>query len=333
MPFTPVEAVLGGLAIGLTVFWNARLNGAVTGISGELGRALRGSASSTAFITGLISSGIVLKRVFPSLFAVDALSVVQTPAIIVAAFLVGFGTKLGNGCTSGHGVCGLSRFSFRSLVSTLTFMSTGMITATCMSSLSQYQNTLDLLKSPGDRTESLLPKDFSWMISIVAVASSLPFILGLLCRHARKDSDHKMILRQSIQYVLGLCFGGGLVVSGMVMPYKTVAFLDLHSDSWDPSVVFVFVGALPVAVAGFQPIIHGTKPVLTNAHSLPKSTKVDMRLVVGAVLFGIGWGLLGLCPGPAMVYLGAFPRTLNILVFCASLVVGNVAGQLVIDAL
>lgn len=319
--------MLGGLAIGLTAFWNARLNGTVTGISGELGKALSGNAASTAFVTGLISAGIILKHIIPTPFTTDLLRHVPISTTLLAGFLVGFGTKLGNGCTSGHGVCGLSRFSVRSLVSTITFMVTAMLTATLFSSLSRYRSPTDNTRLSQKQIALPPSTEFPWMLLILVLAFALPSILAVICQYTRKDSDCKLLLKQSIQYVLGMCFGGGLIISGMAMPSKTVAFLDLGSGAWDPSLLFVFVGALPIAIAGFRPIMHGTRPILTNFHSLPTRTDIDAKLVAGASLFGVGWGLLGLCPGPALVYLGAFPFTRNILAFCGTLAAGNFVGK------
>ena len=99
--------------------------------------------------------------------------------------------------------------------------------------------------------------------------------------------------------VAGLIFGLGLVISQMVNPAKVIAFLDLFGN-WDPSLALVMGGALVVTAIGYRLAWTREKPVFSEKFQLPGNRKVDTRLAVGAVFFGIGWGLVGLCPGPAI---------------------------------
>ena len=130
--FTPLASLAGGILIGLSASMMWLLGGRVAGVSGILGGCLgmlRGDlAWRAAFIGGLVAGGAALQVAAPGTiaFALDR----SVGALVVAGLLVGFGTRLGSGCTSGHGVCGLSRFSLRSLVATLVFMATGIATAT-----------------------------------------------------------------------------------------------------------------------------------------------------------------------------------------------------------
>lgn len=127
--FTPMLSGVGGLLIGLSAVMLLLFNGRVAGISGICGGVLsdaEGRDWRVAFVLGLVSAGLVFFLVQPRAFAFE---LERTPvAIAVAGLLVGFGTRLGSGCTSGHGVCGISRFSKRSMVATATFMTTGAIT-------------------------------------------------------------------------------------------------------------------------------------------------------------------------------------------------------------
>ena len=132
--FTPVTAILGGALIGLSANIMLLLNGRVAGISGILEGAMaffgRESRLQLSFIGGLLLAGLSLNWLYPGAFSGEVtMSVVW---VIVAGVLVGFGTRLGSGCTSGHGVCGLSRFSTRSLVATMTFMAAGFALATIL---------------------------------------------------------------------------------------------------------------------------------------------------------------------------------------------------------
>ena len=130
--FTPWSALFGGALIGISASALLLLNGRVAGISGILGglvrtRAPEGETSWRAmFLVGLLVGGVVLFFLRPASFGAAPVSV---PLAIVAGVFVGFGTRLGSGCTSGHGVCGLSRFSGRSLAATMTFMAAGAMAA------------------------------------------------------------------------------------------------------------------------------------------------------------------------------------------------------------
>jgi len=105
----------------------------------------------------------------------------------------------------------------------------------------------------------------------------------------------------------GLLFGFGLVLSGMVNPEKVLRFLDLAaipSGGWDPSLAFVMGGALIVTIPAFLLARRRSKPIGADAFHLPEARKIDRPLVLGSALFGIGWGLAGFCPGPAIAALG-----------------------------
>ena len=117
----------------------------------------------------------------------------------------------------------------------------------------------------------------------------------------------------------GLVFGAGLQLSGMTQPVKVLGFLDVLGR-WDPTLAFVMAGALAVSAAGFAFVRRSDTPVLAPAYLWPPARDIDRPLVAGAVLFGIGWGLSGLCPGPALVNLANLsPR---IAVFVAAMIAG-----------
>jgi len=101
----------------------------------------------------------------------------------------------------------------------------------------------------------------------------------------------------------GLLFGIGLIVSGMADPSKVLGFLDL-AGAWDPSLAFVMAGAIAVGLGAFAVAKRRRTSLIGLDMQLPASTTVDRRLVGGSLLFGIGWGIAGLCPGPGLVALG-----------------------------
>jgi uncharacterized membrane protein YedE/YeeE len=122
----------------------------------------------------------------------------------------------------------------------------------------------------------------------------------------------------------GLVFGFGLVISGMTQPARVLGFLDIFGV-WDPTLAFVMGAALAVSLPGFYFTRRRERPLLTARFRWPTRSEIDAPLIGGAALFGIGWGLVGLCPGPAIVNLATFLQ--QIIVF----VVAMGAGMLALD--
>jgi len=117
----------------------------------------------------------------------------------------------------------------------------------------------------------------------------------------------------------GVIFGIGLLLSGMANPGKVLGFLDL-AGRWDPSLAMVMAGAIAVGLAGFSVAKRRTHSMLKLPMQLPTATAIDHRLVIGSALFGIGWGLAGVCPGPALVTLAmGIPQAI---IFVVAMLVG-----------
>jgi len=122
----------------------------------------------------------------------------------------------------------------------------------------------------------------------------------------------------------GLMFGIGLIVSGMVNPAKVLAFLDL-AGPWDPSLALVMAGAVAIAAIGFGLARRRGNSMLGSPLQLGSARRVDRRLILGSLLFGCGWGLVGFCPGPALVALGT--GEVKALVFVVSMLAGMLAFE------
>lgn len=122
-------------------------------------------------------------------------------------------------------------------------------------------------------------------------------------------------------FIAGLLFSSGLILSGMTNPAKVLAFLDI-AGRWDPSLAFVMVGAILVAAIAFRVGGARARTVFGGAIHLPGAKHIDARLVAGSLVFGIGWGLVGYCPGPALASLGVagWPA----LLFVAAMLAGMV---------
>lgn len=111
-------------------------------------------------------------------------------------------------------------------------------------------------------------------------------------------------MNKLVALLAGVIFGLGLSVSGMLDPAKILNFLDL-AGHWDPTLACVMGGAILVALPAFQWARRRTRPLLAPRFELPSNTAIDRRLLAGAAIFGIGWGLAGLCPGPAIAALSS----------------------------
>jgi uncharacterized membrane protein YedE/YeeE len=125
--------------------------------------------------------------------------------------------------------------------------------------------------------------------------------------------------------ISGLIFGLGLVVSQMIDPAKIIAFLDL-AGSWDPSLACVMAGAVPVAAIGYALARRRPRPLFADTFRLPVLSAIDARLIGGAVLFGVGWGLAGYCPGPAVAAIGIGRP--SALIFVLAMLVGMALHEL-----
>lgn len=126
--------------------------------------------------------------------------------------------------------------------------------------------------------------------------------------------------------VAGVIFGLGLIISGMTNPAKVIGFLDLFGN-WDPSLMFVMVGAIGVSFFAFRKATRLPASLLKEEIKLPTARQIDMPLVLGSVVFGIGWGLVGLCPGPAVASLavGGF----DIVLFVIAMFIGMEIHRLI----
>ena len=134
-----------------------------------------------------------------------------------------------------------------------------------------------------------------------------------------RSTTHRLI-----EFIVGLLFGWGLLISGMTDPGKVIGFLDL-TGSWDPSLALVMGGAIAVGFFAFGTAKKRTSNFLGGALHLPTSSDIDKRLILGALMFGAGWGLAGFCPGPGIVSMAAGqPKA-------AVFVVAMLAGMLVFE--
>jgi uncharacterized protein len=126
-------------------------------------------------------------------------------------------------------------------------------------------------------------------------------------------------------FAIGLIFGLGIAVSGMINPAKVLNFFDL-AGTWDPSLAFVMGGALAIAIPGYRLVLGRPAPAFEPRFQLPDTQKIDRRLILGSATFGIGWGIAGFCPGGALPALGT--GRAEVFLFIAALIGGLVIARL-----
>ncbi|WOE30781.1 MULTISPECIES: YeeE/YedE family protein [unclassified Acinetobacter] len=128
-------------------------------------------------------------------------------------------------------------------------------------------------------------------------------------------------MKNMLAFIFGTLFSIGLMLSGMSNPEKVLSFLDVFGD-WDPSLAFVMIGAIVVAFIPFQKAIRATKPqtIFHQPIELPSNTAIDLKLISGSLLFGIGWGIAGVCPAPSFTLIGL--GDYQILYFIVAMLIG-----------
>lgn len=295
MAFTPFESAIGGLMIGLSAALAYLVDGKITGISGIAGPFLRGLVFCDAwteaqawkglFLLGLILGGLANLGLnqdfaFPNAFPYHPLR------YLVAGCCIGCGTRLGRGCTSGHGICGLPRFSLRSWIAVPTFMGVAGITV----AVTRHALKVDV-QNPWGVAEVQWPPQWKFPVGALVVSAVVAASLFKVPDKIRK---------YLAPLVSGIIFGLGLGCSGMTDQAKVFDFLDV-GGTWDPSLAFVMGCGLCVS---FPALFFSGKPdtCALSGKDFERPAKFGNygTLVVGATLFGCGWGLIGICPGPAL---------------------------------
>jgi uncharacterized membrane protein YedE/YeeE len=298
--FNPTNTIIGGLLLGTASFYYRFFYGRALGISGFLNSQIfpksnDGGGFKWFFLLGLFSVGFFYPQ---SELKVDSLSFMKLP---FAGFLVGFGTRLGNGCTSGHGLCGLPRFSYRSVAAVITFMLTGMITRMATINESHLPETLVVKASSLDSRTLLLP-----ILALSICQGS--FMLSKKIRKSSQPSLFEKLFLDLVSILWGAIFGMGLIITGMTWQEKVFHFLNFPTifthSRFDPSLAVVMgSGIIPSLLGHF--LLNETKPFMSGSCLLSDPSKeINWKLVFGAAVFGIGWGLGGICPGPAVVLFG-----------------------------
>jgi uncharacterized membrane protein YedE/YeeE len=176
--------------------------------------------------------------------------------------------------------------------------------------------------SLGVHLVNLAPAPFDTSFTFEHRVASASLLALAICTLAARLKLWPSLLPYAFEVFSGFSFGCGLFIGGMTSPAKVASFLTFSPALFDPTLMFVMVGGIAVALPGFQFMMHRQKTapsslsLLDRPIDLPSNSTIDWPLAVGAVMFGTGWGLLGICPGPALVALGTLqPR---VVVFCVA---------------
>jgi uncharacterized membrane protein YedE/YeeE len=342
------------------------------------------------FLTSfMVFSNTVLGQYFaadPRMGADEHLTMVSTAGYLLGGALVGFGTRLGNGCTTGHGICGIARLSKRSFVAVAAFMASALVTANLLApdnaifgemtaflrtdEAPELQNatlgksvtmplvmaTMLAIYNLRKATESLEKQEESSqrqpiMDTAAAAAKMKDIKIDESAQDEKKEEDtsakktepekkkdsgeievsrkfsakkripnrrERIIIQDATGKLIPAIFAGslfalGLALSGMVIPSKILGFLNLYlaqNGTWDPTLLTVMGGGSIFSWIAYQ-FVDGFG-IIPNRYSMsaprgsssfcniPKNTNIDFNLIFGGAMFGVGWGIAGLCPGPAM---------------------------------
>lgn len=323
---------IGGLLIAVASSLHLWLKGRVTGFSGIVYNLWscedKNNLWRWSLVYGLVFSSCMI-RIFTENQFIESQSTFLNnfpiSCLMISGFLVGLGTKIGNGCTSGHGVCGLPRFSKRSFVAVICFMISGIVTANVKYHFGFFNNINSLREHSINLYEGTVSNNSEYaklilLFTSIALATYIIYNIKSNPRSSYSKSDC------IIGAITGIIFGFGLCLSGMAQRAKVVNFLSI-SHKWDPSLMFVLGVSVSINVITFDMIRKyvNIPPFAHNPISFAQD-KINSHVIVGPLLFGIGWGLSGLCPGPVIVNIFFYFPTLFLFIFM--LVLGQQMGKM-----
>ncbi|THU85459.1 hypothetical protein K435DRAFT_843257 [Dendrothele bispora CBS 962.96] len=373
---TPLRSFIGGIGLAFPIHSLAVLNGNVFGISGFIHRAVRGNREAALGTLGLVAGGLfagLVETQTEGRELAQSMALLPSPLLLFSGLLVGLGTKMANGCTSGHMLAGISRLSTRSITSTAIFFTFGVLTTRLvhgsslpaslptfwgidqtsqilllaqtvplvMSALLYFRFSSSATGTPPSEASQNPNSNESSSHQISEPSETTALTTSSNNPTLNSNSPHRKA-RLLTYFLTSFEFALALRLSDLSNPLKVLSFLILpfppiHAQqAFDPSLAFLAASALPLSLVFYQFGVkpkyysnskkeedgkHGSRvlehpttitttsphPVLGGTWSIPRPMdqgKVDTRLVLGSAVFGVGWGLAGVCPGPVLVNLG-----------------------------
>ncbi|GMG21565.1 unnamed protein product [Ambrosiozyma monospora] len=321
--FTPVESLIGALLIQCSVTSYMLIQGQVIGFSSIIyTMAFAPSIHSTSIVFGIYLSTQFIARYMMHILPVFALFTApdgSNPWLIsgtmenyvLSGGLVGFGTCLGCGCTSGHFIAGLSRLRWRSVVAVGCFMFSGVaIVSVLDNGITCVGGKLPCYAyDPGFH---VLKHNQHVMFPLLGVAFVHSYLwLPVVSRLVKRMGNPWLIKVQQFYVGMssGFFFGSGLIVSGMTVYYKVLGFLSmLRLEKFDPSLMIIAVFVIIPNYFIWKKFIPQSKlecsvkkPILAESYQLNFSNRTPFKFIIGNLIFGLGWGLAGICPGPGLI--------------------------------
>ena len=317
-----INSAIGGSIMAIATSLHLYLQGKITGMSGALYRCISFTEFyyNFSFILGMLFTSSFLKCFYdPSIQYQNSNTFLEIPekyvydlslpGFILAGFLVGFGAKMANGCTSGHGLCGVPRLSKRSFTAVALFLIFGGAMATI-----RYYHPF--LLPVNKQAYSVLDLKIIYYITLITTCCAYVFNLLKIFNSGIQNQFRDNL----ISFAIGALFAYGLIESGMLKRHIVVDFLTI-AIVWDIKLGIVLAAAIGINFLTFNYILNKiSKPLFQIGYELPMNTKVDNKLCLGAAIFGLGWGLAGICPGPAI--LTCYLYCPQILAFFCSLLAG-----------
>lgn len=323
--FTYFQTAVGAFLLHVATSTFLYGNGKVFGCSSMLYNSV---ANPTVFnvpvVAGISTTVLAISKlgICNTLFGTYLPTYIQSSSsslnyvLILSGLLAGVGTNLGSGCTSGHMLCGLSRLSVRSIVATCVFSVTAMLTQFF------FQTAPDCVGLSCSQISHPSVHETKLLLTTAAILYTISYFLKSV------RFNNSKAVQSAISFFSGSVFALGLMLSGMASPANTLGFLatPFNKQKWNPSLLLVIVfGIVPnlIEFAYYKKQMCCAKPVQATGSAeandannngspektpsacaifdLPTKTQVDRRLVVGASIFGLAWGLTGICPGPGIV--------------------------------
>ncbi|MGL4947826.1 MAG: YeeE/YedE family protein [Mycoplasma sp.] len=310
-----INGIIGGAIIATASSFHLLLKGNLTGISGIFFNSIHNEDIhyNISFLLGMVCCSSTLKTFFDTKWAFEEkdefIADCSFFGFVISGFLVGFGAKWANGCTSGHGVSGLPRFSKRSIFAVSVFLIFGM-------SFASFKYYIPFLST--DFLSDYI-KVLDWSVIVLSTFISSLAGYGVIAGYLISKKEWDKLRDTGVAFVIGTIFGYGWLQGGMVSRHKVINFWAISKD-WDITLLCVLLTAVGINSGTFYWIQKQKRqPVWGFTYNIPINKKIDVKLFIGAALFGIGWGWSGMCPGPAIMAFYAYvPQTCVFLAMIAA---------------